>query len=109
MEILEKNSIKYVADQMETDEQNDDENATIIASFFQLYSSLFCVSFLLRKPIILQMSKLVLQYKLSDETASSVFNKILSFLNCKADSLMDSNSIVDLSSKWIKLGYSMNK
>lgn len=103
--IFRKHHIDYTTEEMETDDGNDDEKANKIASHLQLYTSVFCVNFLFRKPIILEISKVVLHFKLSAEMALKLFGKILTFLNCAPDSLMDSNSIVHFSSQWIKLGY----
>lgn len=107
--IFRKHHIDYTSEEMETDDGNDDEKTNKIAGHLQLHISIFCVNFLFRKPIILEISKVILHFKLSEKTAQKLFNKLLKFLNCAPDSLMDSNSIVHFSSQWIRLGYPLFK
>lgn len=96
--IIKKYEIKY--DEMETDIESDDEEFNQISSHIQLFTSIFCVNFILRKPIIYEMSKLVVRHKLPDETSLKIFQKFLKFLKCDAESLFDSNSIVHLLFQW---------
>lgn len=120
--LSDRKSIKIIADKifkkqcivyngpitMETDKYFDDEQNNQISCFLQLYTSVFCVNSMLRKPIILEISKLILKYNITEDVSLRMFNKMLNFLKCAATSLMDSNSIVDLSSHWIKNGYGIN-
>jgi hypothetical protein len=85
---------------MEVDDQ-DDAVVNTIASSLQLFTSLFCVNFILRKPILMEISKLVLRYNFSSEMAMKIFEKILAFLKCNAESLMDTNSLENLLTQWI--------
>lgn len=77
--------------------------------YFQLYTSLFCANFHLRKPMIFEISKLFCRQKLTDPLALDCFGKILSFLKCNVNSLMDSNNMLHLISKWIVSEYHINK
>lgn len=100
--IVRDHSVKYDGDEMEADVVNDDAEINDISSRLQLFTSIFCANFIMRKPIILEMSKLIFRYKLQNDVALKIFNKILTFLKCDANSLMDSNSIVNLLSQWYK-------
>lgn len=102
-------SVPYSEDAMDTDVADCDKVANEISSYLQLFSSIFCVNFILRKPIILEMTKLVLRYNLSEAMAQKMFNKVLAFLKCDAMSLMDSNSIVDLLSQCITNGINLKQ
>lgn len=94
--------------EMETDNVNDDA-ANYIATSLQLFSSLYCTNFMLRKPIIFEISKLVLGYKLTETLTKKCYDKINAFLKCDAESLMDSNNIVHLMSQWLNNGYVVNR
>lgn len=106
--ILAQQKIEY-ASQAEMEVDDDDTRANEIAAYFQLFSSLFCSNFLFRKQIIFEMSKLVLRYQVPAEMASKIFAKILTFLKCNADSLMDTNSLVFLIMKWLQAAYKLDK
>lgn len=106
--IFASQKITLDGNERETDLMSDD-TANCIASSLQLFSSLYCTSFMLRKPIIFEISKLVLGYKLTENTSKKCFNKINVFLKCDAESLMDSNSIVHLMSEWLNNGYVVNR
>lgn len=106
--IFKDHQIVMRQDDMEVDE-NDDVETNAMASSLQLFTSLFCVNFILRKSIILEISKIVLRYNFKEETALKIFSKMLGFLKCDAQSLMDSNSIENLLTQWINRGISMIK
>lgn len=92
-----------INDQMETNDDVtiNDEEANFISKSFQLFSSLYCVNFVFRKPLIMEISKLLVRYKIPEAVAMSVYNKILKFLKCDSQSLMDTKSIVHWVSEWI--------
>lgn len=100
--------IQYTGTEMEVNVSSDDA-INKISSHLQLFTSLFCSNFVLRKEIILELSKLFLTNKLSDEMAQKVLQKILKFLNCDARSLMDQNSLIHLLSQWLINGYAINR
>lgn len=97
--ILDSHAITYTDDVMETEKDSDDE-FNKISSHVQLFSSIFCVNFIMRKPLIFEMSKLIFCHKIPDEVALKIFNKILKFLKCDAGSLFDTNSIAHLLLQW---------
>jgi hypothetical protein len=105
--LFKDHQIKISVDSMEVDD-TDDVEVNTIASSLQLFTSLFCVNFILRKPIILEISKLILRYNFSNEAALKIFEKILAFLKCDAQSLIDSNSIENLLTQWIIYGLNLS-
>ena len=105
--LFKDHQVKITVEAIEVDGYDDVEVNTI-ASSLQLFTSIFCVNFILRKPLILEISKLILRYKLSQETALKIFIKVLAFLKCDATSLMDSNSIESLLTQWIINGLSLS-
>lgn len=104
--VFERHQIKITGGAMEVDD-TDDEEVNSIASSLQLFTSLFCVNFNLRKPLILEISKLVLRYNFSEDASLTIFEKILAFLKCDAQSLIDSNSVEYLLTQWIVYGLSL--
>lgn len=98
--ILDKYAIPYNENLMETKIETDDDEFNKVSSLVQLFSSIFCVNFIMRKPIIFEMSKLPRRYRLTDEVVLNIYRKILKFLKCDAESLFDSNSIVHLLLQW---------
>lgn len=106
--IFDAHRIVYNVNEMETNAQKDDEETNRVASCIQLFTSLFCVNFCLRKPIIFEISKVFLRHQLPEELAANVFNKMLTYLKCDVGSLMDSNSVIHLISTWINDGYTIN-
>ena len=107
--ILNTQKIQYSGADMETDTENDDDEVNDIACHLQLFSTIFCVNFTMRKPMILEISKMVLRYNLSESTTMKIFNKILDFLKCDAKSLMDANSLIHLLSQWINIGLKVDR
>lgn len=107
--ILSSQKIQYSENDVEVDAEDADQLESKISSYTQLFSSLFCASFVLRKSIIFEMSKLVLRYKLSGEVALRMFNKIVIYLECDAGSLMDTNSLVHLIMQWQHICYKFDK
>lgn len=107
--VFQNQAINYEETAMDSELEDMDRTENNISSYFQLFSSLFCVNFILRKPIMLEMTKLVLRYKLSETMAQKMFEKVVTFLKCDAMSLMDSNSIVDLISQCINIGINLQK
>lgn len=99
-EIFHDKSVQYNNNEMETQAEDVDDYINEIAEFVQLYSSLFCANFVLRKALVFELSKIVLHFKLPSETAEKIFKKILTFLKCDAGSLMDHNNLDDLLSRW---------
>jgi hypothetical protein len=106
--IFASQKITLDGNERETDLMSDD-TANCIASSLQLFSLLYCTNFMLRKPIIFEISKLVLGYKLTENTSKKCFNKINVFLKCDAESLMDSKNIVHLMSEWLNNGDVVNR
>lgn len=107
--ILTRQKIQYSENDVMDDVEGADQLERKISSYIQLFSSLFCASFVLRKTIIFEMSKLVLRYKLSGEIASRIFKKIVIYLKCDAESLMDTNSLVHLIMQWQHICYKFDK
>lgn len=107
-EFFNNQSVTFSGTEMETDWQSDDVETNEISSHVQLFSSLLCANFILRKPIIFELSKLVLRYKLPLDLATRIFEKILKQLKCDAKSLMDTNGIVHLVSQWLNNGYGID-
>lgn len=91
-------------------ENNLDLDLTTIetSTFIQLFSLLFYSSFLLRKPVLIELSKVIMKFKLSDQISLKIFNKILTNLKCGSKELMDSNSLSHLLSHWMQHTYSLN-
>lgn len=106
--IMSSQSVQYNGAEIDIDVESDDTESNEIAGYLQLFSTVFCVNFILRKPIMLEMSKLMLRYKISETTAIMMFNKILTFLKCDAPSLMDTNSLIHLLSQWINIGLKLD-
>lgn len=90
---------------MEANAEDADQLESKISTYIQLFSSLFCASFVLRKSIIFETSKLVLRFKLSGVVASRIYQKIVNYLKCDANSLMDTNSLVHLIMQWQHICY----
>lgn len=108
-EIFEMKTIEYDNSAMETQTENVDEYINEVADYVQLFSALFCANFVLRKSIIFELSKTVLQFKLSEETSVDIFQKILNFLRCDAGSLMDHNNLDDLLSRWFVADFPLDR
>lgn len=108
-DLFEEKKVANIGYEMETQNENIDEHINEIADFVQLYSSLFCANFVLRKPIIFEFSKVVLHFQLSEEIATNIFAKVLKFLECDAGSLMDHSNIDDLLSRWFALDYPLQR
>lgn len=108
-QILAQQKIEYDSEAAGMEVDEDDTRANEIAQYSQLFSSLFCSSFILRKDTIFEMSKLIMRYQVPAEMASKIFAKILTFLKCDADSLMDTNSLVCLIMRWFNSGYKLEE
>lgn len=106
--IMNDHMIRYNDNQMEVTESPDEETNKI-AGYLQLFTTIFCHNFVFRKQLIFELSKLVMLFKLSEETAMKIFKKMLKFLNCNAQSLMDSNNLVHLLSQWFMHAYNLLK
>lgn len=92
-----------------TESENEKNESKGTAFYIQLFTSLFCANFHLRKPMIFQLAKLFQRQELSENLALKCFAKILKFLKCEGHNLMDVNSLLYLLSKWIIKGFSFNK
>ncbi|CRK98224.1 CLUMA_CG011587, isoform A [Clunio marinus] len=107
--VFDKQRIEYGREPMEIAETFDDVQTNIVAGYVQLFTSIFCVNFNIRKPIILELSRLFLRYEVPDEVSLNIFKKILSYLKCDVGSLMDTNSIENLISDWVKHSYDLKR
>lgn len=103
-QILANHTVKFTSDAMETENAADDDDDKLnrISSYVQLFTSIFCTNFIMRKSIIFEMSKLSWRYQLPDETSLKLFHGMLKFLKCDAESLFDSNSIVNFLLEWLQ-------
>lgn len=88
---------------------DDDVQINTISVYLQFFSASLSVNFVLRKPMMLELSKLFLRYSLKEELAKKTFQKILTFLKCDVESLMDSNNILWLVSQWLQARYVLTK
>lgn len=88
---------------------SDEIEAEDQAFRIQLYSSLFCASFHLRKPMIFNISKLFCREKYSEDIRRKCFEKILKFLKCEVESLMDNYVLQYMMSNWIAKNFEINK
>ena len=88
---------------------DDDRQLNTVSVYLQFFSASLSVNFVLRKPMMLELSKLFLRYYLKEELAKKTFQKILSFLKCDVQSLMDTNNILWLVSQWLQARYVLTK
>jgi hypothetical protein len=87
----------------------DDEESNKETSYrVQLFTSLFCASFHLRKPVLFALSKLFHAQNLSERNALQCMNKILKFFQCNSSSLLDNNIKLYLMNNWIIAGIQMH-
>ncbi|CAO1305967.1 unnamed protein product [Diamesa serratosioi] len=88
---------------------DDDVQINTISVYLQFLSATLSVNFVLRKPMMLELSKLFLRYSLKEELAQKTFQKIVKFLKCDVESLMDSNNILWLVSQWLYAHFVLTK
>lgn len=105
--MLELHEIKLNKIPTVDNSSNLDVTAIDCATSIQLFSTIFSTSFLFRKPLLIELSKTIIKYKLPHEITFRTFNKIIKYLKCGADQLIDSNSLCHLLTHWMQCSYSL--
>jgi hypothetical protein len=108
-DLMETHSIKPGREANTSDVGIDDDVINEIAGYSQLFSALFCANFLFRKPIILELAKLVMLFRLDEKVPQRIFRKILKTLNSDAASIMDLNSMESFLSEWFYNSYRIER
>lgn len=87
---------------------NNDQDANDLSIYVQLYTSLFCANYNFRRLNFFELAKIFLAFNLNEEEGKRIFQKISTHLKCSVpQSVINSNDIVDLLSKWIDLSLEM--
>lgn len=99
-EIYEKISMEKL---LESENLNcEDSNKNRLAISLHFVSSIMCVNHLLRRKLVFKLGQTIVLNKISEDEGKMIFKKILNGIKCDSKSLMDHNTVLALTSYWVK-------
>lgn len=91
-------------------ENHNDVDVNNLSTYVQLFTALFYVNYNFRRSNLLELAKISINFDLTDNDGLTIFDKILKLLKCNSPrSVVNSNDMIDLLSKWIGLSLEMSK
>lgn len=99
-----------ISDPMVRVDENADLDQTAIDSStsIQLFTTLFVSSYLFRNPVIIELSKTLMKFKQPEEVSFRIFDRIIKFLKCDPNLLIDDGSLRHLLICWILNAYTID-
>ncbi|XP_070498847.1 serine/threonine-protein kinase ATM [Chironomus tepperi] len=91
-------------------ENHNDEDVNNLSTYVQLFTALFFVNFNFRRSNLFELAKIFINFNLTENDGLAIFQKVLKQLKCSSSkSVISTNDIVDLLSKWVEMSLEMNR
>ncbi|KAL7034827.1 hypothetical protein ACKWTF_008120 [Chironomus riparius] len=91
-------------------ENHNDVDVNNLSTYIQLFTALFFVNFNFRRSNLFELAKIFINFSLTENEGLIIFQKVLKQLKCSCSkSVINTNDIVDLISKWVEMSIEMSK